>query len=288
MTPADRLVDNRLGGSLVSLPNATDELSPDTLQRERRALLRQLRELEGGREHRRQVQEAETFRAIRQNPNPPPGVLTNTGVHQIDITQGVRVNWMHPDLIPIFRNRPLAELQRFRGRGSSRTTVVAGRVDQILDPVFAYAVVQFVLRIKRSPFNISALYSAGFLRHPKSLRDPHPGGQALDLTGYHVGPLFTSGTHVHVIHLRSGRPAGDRTSDNRENLRGSPSDWFNITDRIGSITYRDFMRQIANVFPEYFGSVTGPGENAEHMNHFHLQLRGYHGPPNEQRNWPAV
>lgn len=149
-----------------------------------------------------------------------------------------------------------------------------------LDPVFALAMVRFLQAIKA--LGVRRIYTSGFLRNAMSPADTHPYGQACDITGFVVG--------TELIHLRSGGPVEpppgrDATSEDPaerwdlqsgeyNDLRSGHSDWFDERQTTASRTHREIMTGIAALMPAYFARIIGPGHNAAHMGHFHVELYG--------------
>lgn len=144
---------------------------------------------------------------------------------------------------------------------------VMGTNQTRLDPVFAQAMMGF-LRMLASDFSVRALRTAAFNRPPISADDPHPLGQACDIVGFET-------RDGEEILLRSG----NRVLHDEANFDQEHSDWFDNHQTIRGTrrTHMRFMRDIADRMPQFFGSITGPGANELHMNHFHVQLIGYRG-----------
>lgn len=119
-----------------------------------------------------------------------------------------------------------------------------------LDPAFALAMANYLEEIRG--MGVTDLYNQGFLREPESPDDTHPQGLAVDICGFMI--------HGHRLEL---------SHDDAE------SAWFNTTDTIPQLgqTYREVMVELANRMGRHFGQILGPGFNAMHMNHFHVQLR---------------
>lgn len=90
------------------------------------------------------------------------------------------------------------------------------------------------------------------MREPESPDDTHPQGLEVDICGFMI--------HGHRLEL---------SHDDAE------SAWFNTTDTIPELgqTYREVLVDLANRMASHFGQILGPGFNAMHMNHFHVQLR---------------
>jgi hypothetical protein len=137
-----------------------------------------------------------------------------------------------------------------------------------LDPQFAEAMVRFIRRIQS--LGVSELWTAGFLRSPISPADTHPRGQACDITGFMIGG--------ELIHLRSGRPMdppaeGDTAALARYNdVRSGHSDWFDHTGQINGTTHERIMHAITNIMRSHFSAIVGPGNDAQHNGHWHVEL----------------
>ncbi len=118
-----------------------------------------------------------------------------------------------------------------------------------LDPAFALAMADYLEEIRS--LGVTDLYNQGFLREPESPDDTHPQGLAVDICGFMV--------HGHRLEL---------SHDDAE------SAWFNTSDTVPQLgkTYREVMVDLANRMTRHFGQILGPGFNAMHMNHFHVQL----------------
>lgn len=143
-----------------------------------------------------------------------------------------------------------------------------------LDPQFADAMVRFLSML--SGLGCSALWTAGFLRQPISPMDTHPQGKACDITGFQFGDT--------LLHLRSGRPvdppaAGDTAAETAyDAVRGGHSDWFDHHGRFpDGRTHEEVMHAITARMRSYFSRIIGPGANARHMNHWHVELTGRAG-----------
>lgn len=130
--------------------------------------------------------------------------------------------------------------------GSAQTSVR-------IDPLFALAMINFLQEI--GPLGVEIMYNQGFARAPMSLVDTHAQGLACDICGFGID--------------------GQRLELSFED---DESAWFNTTDRVqfngAEQTYRDVMVNLARRMTNHFGQIIGPGYNAMHMNHFHVQLRG--------------
>lgn len=139
-----------------------------------------------------------------------------------------------------------------------------------VDPVFGVALYRFFCAARRE-MGISEVYTNGFTRPPVSPIDTHSRGDAMDIKGFKFGS--------HLLLLRSGRMMSPGDADYNDLTRGH-SDWFDIHGTIperGGRTHEQMMRDFVSIMPRFFGQIVGPGQNAEHMNHFHVQLVGYQG-----------
>ncbi|MBZ0236843.1 MAG: hypothetical protein K8M05_31230, partial [Deltaproteobacteria bacterium] len=135
-----------------------------------------------------------------------------------------------------------------------------GDLSMHLDPVFARNMLRFLQAMAGQ--GVTRMWTAGFLRSAMSPADTHPMGMACDITGF----TFSDGT---IIHLRSGYPA--RAGHDRDDIRSGESDWFDYADHMGSRTHAEVMMGIARAMTSYFDRIIGPGANAAHMGHFHVE-----------------
>lgn len=168
-----------------------------------------------------------------------------------DNPHGVVLNFRHASLIPV--------------TNSSGTGLIRHRID----PIFAVRVVCFLRAVKL--LNYTRIYSNGFTRDPKRPVDrAHPAGRAWDIAGFDYG-------HVRY-HLASGRPPEEfygRRAGRIGHERNGASSWFG---RIGlhreatevAAPWELFRGQLIHYFGEH--THIGPGHNASHMNHFHVQM----------------
>ncbi len=137
-----------------------------------------------------------------------------------------------------------------------------------LDPVFADAFLRFLRQLQG--LGVTEIRTAGFLRSPISPADTHPRGQACDITGFQIGDQ--------LLHLRSGRPMdppaeGDAAAQARyDDVRRGHSDWFDHTGQIGGMTHEEVMHAITNMMRSHFSTIVGPGNDASHMGHWHVEL----------------
>lgn len=129
-----------------------------------------------------------------------------------------------------------------------------------LDIAFAEAMLRFLEMLRG--LGATEMRTAGFLRDPISPDDTHPWGRACDITGFRFGAI--------EIMLRNGRrdPAGYAAGTTRF------SDWFNHEQRVDGQTYAQILQAITARMATYFNGITGPGHDAAHDNHWHVQLTG--------------
>ncbi|MBK7074990.1 MAG: DUF4157 domain-containing protein [Myxococcales bacterium] len=147
-----------------------------------------------------------------------------------------------------------------------------------LDPEFALAMVQFLTTL--AGMGATRMWTSGFLRGAMSYADTHPMGMACDITGF----TFSDGT---IIHLRSGYPRRGGTDAATDDAARAPvdapepdasdtsrghSDWFDYDHHFAGRTHAAVMMGIAAMMPSYFHRIIGPGHNAQHMAHFHVEL----------------
>ncbi|MFO7696503.1 MAG: hypothetical protein R6X16_05035 [Anaerolineae bacterium] len=134
-----------------------------------------------------------------------------------------------------------------------------------LDPVFADAMVRFLQEL--AALGVTELWTAGFLRNAISSADTHPRGQACDMTGFKIGDQ--------LLHLRSGRPQappGGAGDENYDSLRRGHSDWYDHAGTVGGMSHERVLHAITNIMRTYFSRIVGPGHNAEHQGHWHVEL----------------
>ncbi|MDH4473994.1 MAG: hypothetical protein QE487_15410 [Fluviicola sp.] len=223
---------------------------------------------------------AEYLAAHNNDPDPTISLPENSINTPIDNEFAVRLNWDHPHLMPV-KHHPGA-------RNNQHS----------IDLFMAIAVKRFLIYIKG--LRVTEVYTEGFQRDPLGLNDPHPSGRAWDLTGFRVnlGPTANSSTAGIVLHLRSGHPlhavrgASSRSAD-LNNYRTGPSDWFNFApmnnqntnvyfDEIPMHSQRPpinytskegYLRMLVGEMPRFFARIHGPGSDAQHMDHFHLDYQ---------------
>ncbi len=134
-----------------------------------------------------------------------------------------------------------------------------------LDPVFAAAMIRFLEQL--AGLGVTEMWTAGFLRQAISAADTHPRGQACDITGFMIAGQ--------LVHLRSGRPQAppaEERSEDYESLRRGHSDWYDHTGTVGGMSHERVLHAITNIMRTYFSRIVGPGHNAEHQGHWHVEL----------------
>lgn len=177
--------------------------------------------------------------------------LSDNPPEEFDNPNGVILDFRHPSLIRVTYSHGSAVIR------------------EPIDPIFAVRVVRFLRDVKTLGY--TRVYSNGFGRDPKRPIDrAHPSGRAWDIAGFDY--------HGTRYHLASGRPPEEYSGEHLDELghaRRGASTWFNPPGpRRESTEVAPAWRQFERRLTRHFGAHTyiGPGHNASHMNHFHVQL----------------
>jgi hypothetical protein len=119
---------------------------------------------------------------------------------------------------------------------------------QDLDVLFADAVLRFMEDIRT--LGVTGMRTSGFHRNPTAPGvSSHGRGQALDIVG------FTIGDAEYVLHADPARSA-----------------WHDHTTRINERTVSQIFHAITARMARFFSLVVGPGHNADHDTHWHVEL----------------
>ena len=203
---------------------------------------------------------------------------------------GEGINNVNPDAVFVDLHRTGVELTNNHGSTLSpdetRSGVESSSMSMHLDPVFALNMSRFLEGLARR--GVTRMWTSGFLRSAMSPLDTHPMGLACDITGF----TFSSG---HVIHLRSGQPTRDHDGDatpvegngTLPDAPAGPSAWFDTHHTMNGQTYAHVIMGLTALMPTYFDRIIGPGANAEHMAHWHVETSP-NGPPRDGLRLHAV
>jgi hypothetical protein len=145
--------------------------------------------------------------------------------------------------------------------GVEVTRAHGGRLSQAemrIDAQFADALVRFLEDIRG--LGVTTMRTNGLLRDPLSFEDTHPRGLAADICGFIIDGQ--------EIHLRNGR----ENPDGYAGGAGAFSDWYNRAGAIRGQTPSAILHAITARMAQYFSMIVGPGHNAAHDNHWHVQL----------------
>ena len=198
------------------------------------------------------------------------------------LSYGEGINNVNPDAVFVDLHRTGVELTNNHGNTLSpdetRSGAESSSMSMHLDPVFALNMSRFLEGLARR--GVTRMWTSGFLRSAMSPADTHPKGMACDITGF----TFSSGD---VIHLRSGQPTRDHGDGTLPDAPAGPSAWFDTHHTMNGQTYAHVIMGLTALMPTYFDRIIGPGANAEHMAHWHVE-NSPNGPPRDGLRLHAV
>ena len=180
------------------------------------------------------------------------------------LAYGEGINNVNHDAVFVDLHRTGVELTNNYGNALSpdetRSGAESSSMSMHLDPVFALNMSRFLEGLARR--GVTRMWTSGFLRSAMSPADTHPKGMACDITGF----TFSDG---HVIHLRSGQPTDGEGA--LPEAPAGPSAWFDTHHTMNGQTYAHVIMGLSALMPTYFDRIIGPGANAQHMAHWHVE-----------------